>query len=97
MDPGNCARVEINDGKYVLFLTGRQNSMTFIRSTLERFQKLNDTFVVKTDAGSCAFSLTEILNFDEEAINFRFTFTGEATEVYADNVLAKAIGVAEFV
>ena len=75
----------IVDGKYLLTLTTRVRTMTFVRGTLERFARLNDAFLIKTPYGLCEISLSEILNFNEKAVNFRFDLTDEALEIYANN------------
>ena len=74
-----------SDG-YMLTLTPVAHTMTFVRSTLERFAKLNDAFFISTPNGSSA-----ILNYDEKAVNFRFDLTDGAVEIYANGALIQQV------
>jgi len=96
----NGAIVKFNSalGCYCLTLTERSNSITFVRQTLEKFQKISDNFLIITPKGSCTVLLSEILNFNEKAVNFRFTYTpGSGVEIFANGELCKSIGAAELV
>ena len=79
-----------SDG-YMLTLTPVAHTMTFVRSTLERFAKLNDAFFISTPNGSCEVSLSAILNYDEKAVNFRFDLTDGAVEIYANGALIQQV------
>jgi hypothetical protein len=83
------------DGKYMLTLTTRERTMTFVRSTLERFARLNDIFLVSTPHGCCEVSLSELLSFNEKAVNFRFDLIDGAVEIYVNGELARRIGLEE--
>ena len=84
-------KMDSSKGCYVLTLTARDPSMTFLRQTLTNFMKFGDLLLVRTDRGEVVFSLSEILSFHEKAVNFRFTFTDEAVEIFADGELAQRI------
>ena len=84
-------KMDSSKGCYVLTLTARDPSMTFLRQTLTNFIKFSDPLLVRTDRGEVVFSLSEILSFHEKAVNFRFTFTDEAVEIFADGELAQRI------
>ena len=84
-------KMDSSKGCYVLTLTARDPSMTFLRQTLTNFMKFSDLLLVRTDRGEVVFSLSEILSFHEKAVNFRFTFTDEAVEIFADGELAQRI------
>lgn len=84
-------------GSYVLNLTAREPQIVFIRSTLERIMKYNDTLVVRTDKGSLSISLAEILNLVKNAVTFRFVITDEALEIWIDGNLEKSFPFSEFV
>ena len=84
-------KMDSSKGCYVLTLTARDPSMTFLRQTLTNFMKFSDLLLVRTARGEVVFSLSEILSFHEKAVNFRFTFTDEAVEIFADGELAQRI------
>ena len=44
-----------------------------------------------TDYGTCEISLTELLNFNEKAVNFRFVMTDTALEIYVNGELFRSI------
>ena len=67
--------------------------MTFLRQTLEKFAKYNDTLYISTPYGSCAISLSELLNFNMKAVNFRIDITGSALEIYVNGELYQSIFV----
>ena len=69
--------------------------MTFVRGTLERFARLNDIFLVNIPDGCCEVSLSELLSFNEKAVNFRFDLIDGAVEIYANGELARRIGPEE--
>jgi hypothetical protein len=94
---GNVGGVTMENGCYVLTLTARQPSFTFLRSTLEHHAAQNDRLVIKTEKGSCSQSISELLNLNEKAVNFRFTLTDEAVEIYLDGQMLKTIGMTDFV
>ena len=94
---GNNSTVKVVDSQYVVVLTTKQASMTFLRSTLERFAKLNDKLIIKTEKGSYALSIAELLSFNENAINFRIVLTDEAVEIYVNGALFKSVGFGELV
>ena len=83
--------LRLTSGGYMLTLTPVEHTMTFVRGTLERFAKLNDAFLISTPNGSCEVSLSEILNYDENAVNFRFDLTDEAVEIYANGELVQQV------
>ena len=87
--------LRLADGKYMLTLTTRERTMTFVRGTLERFARLNDIFLVNTPDGCCEVSLSELLSFNEKAVNFRFDLIDGAVEIYANGELARRIGPEE--
>ena len=84
-------RLEPENGAYTLTLTGRDPAMTFLRQTLEKFAKYNDTFVISTPYGDCEISLAELLNFNEKAVNFRVVITDTALEIYVNGELFRSI------
>ena len=84
-------------GSYVLNLTAREPQIVFIRSTLERIMKINDTLVIRTEKGSLSISLAEILNLVKNAVTFRFVITDEALEIWIDGNLEKSFPFSEFV
>ena len=81
------------NGAYTLTLTTRVPTMTFLRQTLEKFAKYNDRFYISTPYGSCAISLSELLNFNVKAVNFRIVITGSALEIYVNGELYQSIFV----
>lgn len=81
------------NGAYTLTLTTRVPTMTFLRQTLEKFAKYNDTLYISTPYGSCAISLSELLNFNVKAVNFRIGITGSALEIYVNGELYQSIFV----
>ena len=81
------------NGAYTLTLTTRVPTMTFLRQTLEKFAKYNDTLYISTPYGSCAISLSELLNFNVKAVNFRIVITGSALEIYVNGELYQSIFV----
>ena len=58
-------------------------------------EKISDNFLIITPWGSCTVLLSEILNFNEKAVNFRFTYTGSGLEIFSNGELCKSIGSAE--
>lgn len=94
-DTGAVVKYDGALGCYSLTLTARSNSITFLRRTLEKFQKISDNFLIITPSGSCTVLLSEILNFNEKAVNFRFTYTGSGLEIFSNGELCKSIGSAE--
>ncbi|MER2235284.1 MAG: hypothetical protein ABS901_02975 [Candidatus Limivicinus sp.] len=90
---GQMATVKMDSarGCYVLTLTARDPSMTFLRQTLTNFMKLSDLLFVRTEKGEAEFSLSEILSYNEKAVNFRFTLTDEVVEIFANGELAQRI------
>jgi len=96
-DNGVITKFDAALGCYSLTLTARSNSITFLRQTLEKFQKVSDNFLIITPSGSCTVLLSEILNFNEKAVNFRFTYTGSGVEIFANGELCKSISAAEMV
>ena len=96
-DTGVVTKFDAALGCYSLTLTARSNSITFLRQTLEKFQKISDDFLIVTPSGSCTVLLSEILNFNEKAVNFRLTYTGSGVEVFSNGELCKRIGAAEMV
>lgn len=85
------------ENAYVLNLSGNQKSMTFLRSTLEKFAKTNDILIIKTANGVYRLSLTELLSINEKAVNFRFELTESALLIYVDGELAKTVSFTEFI
>lgn len=85
------------ENAYVLNLSGNQRSMTFLRSTLEKFAKTNDILIIKMANGVYRLSLTELLSINEKAVNFRFELTESALLIYVDGELAKTVSFTEFI
>ena len=94
---GSNSTVRVMDGSYIVVLSSDQAGMTFLRSTLERFQKLSDRFIIKTEKGSYVLSLSELFRFNPKAQNFRFTLTDEALEIYVNGELFRTVGFAELI
>lgn len=94
---GAIVSVDNIENAYVLNLSGRQKSMTFIRNTLLNFAKLNDILIIRTEKGVYRLSISELLNINEKAVNFRFELTESALLVYADGELVKTVSFTEFV
>ena len=87
--------LRLADGKYMLTLTTRERTMTFVRGTLERFARLNDIFLVNTPDGCCEVSLSELLSYNGKAVNFRFDLIDGVVEIYVNGELARRIGPEE--
>lgn len=85
------------ESQYVLILSAAQSSMIFLRSTLEHFAKTSDKMVIKTGKGSYTLSISELLRFNEKAVNFRFVLTDEALEIYVSGELFRSVGFDEMV
>lgn len=94
---GYTEPVRMENGSYVLTLSAKMRSFTFIRNTLEQLAKKNDVLVIHTEKGSCNLPIAELLNLNEKAVNFRFALTDEAVEIYLDGQLMKTIGLSDFV
>ena len=80
-------RLVPENGAYTLTLTKNVPTVTFLRQTLMYFAKYNDTLVINTPYGTCEISLSELLNFNEKAVNFRFVMTDTALEIYVNDEL----------
>ena len=80
---------------HVLYLINKFRTMTFVRGTLEGFQKYSDKLVIHTSEGYYEISLTELLNFNLKGVNFRIVITDTALEIYVNGELFLSIPLSE--
>ena len=88
-------RLVPENGAYTLTLTTGVPTMTFLRQTLEKFAKYNDRFFISTPYGSYEISLSELLNFNVRAVNFRIVITSTALDIYVNGELFQSIYVSD--
>ena len=93
--PATVKLLPENNGAYTVFLSTKVPNMTFLRQTLTNFTKYSDKLIIDTPYGVCEISLSEFLNFNEKAVNFRIVVTDTAVEVYVNGELFRSIPLSE--